>query len=92
MFMAAFPDIQFVADEMIAERDKVSVRGTVSGTHKGEFMGIPPTNKSFEVQFMDIIEIPRRQGDGALGSHRSGSDDGTARDRTRDVIDPEKRD
>ena len=57
MFLAAFPNLQFTSDEMIAERDKVVTRGTVSGTHKGDFMGIPPTNKSFEVQFMDIVEI-----------------------------------
>jgi steroid delta-isomerase-like uncharacterized protein len=57
MFRAAFPDLQFTADEMIAEGDKVVVRGTMAGTHKGEFMGIPPTNKSFQVQFIDIVEI-----------------------------------
>jgi len=57
MFLAAFPGLQFTIDDMIAEGDKVVTRGTMTGTHKGEFMGIPPTNKSFKVQFIDIIEI-----------------------------------
>jgi steroid delta-isomerase-like uncharacterized protein len=41
----AFPDFQVSIEDMIAEGDKVVVRLTASGTHKGEFMGIAPTNK-----------------------------------------------
>ena len=57
MFHAAFPDLHVAVDEMIAEGDKVVSRATVSGTHKGEFMGIPPTNKSFKVLDITIVEI-----------------------------------
>ena len=57
MLLAAFPDLQITPDEMIGEGDKVTVRATMSGTHKGEFMGIPPTNKSFNAQIIDIIEL-----------------------------------
>lgn len=57
MFRAAFSDLEMSADDLIAEGDKVVVRGTMVGTHTGELMGIPPTNKSFSVQFIDIIEI-----------------------------------
>ena len=57
VFGAAFPDLHMTVDEMIAEGDKVVARVRVSGTHKGEFMGIPPTAKSFDVQAIDILEV-----------------------------------
>lgn len=56
MFAASFPDFRITPDEMIAEGDKVAIMATMTGTHKGEFMGIPPTDKSFEVQVMDVVQ------------------------------------
>ena len=38
-----FPDARFTVDDMIAEADKVAVRVTLRGTHRGSFMGQPPT-------------------------------------------------
>ncbi len=42
---AAFPDDVVTIDEIVAEGDIVVYRGTESGTHKGEFLGIPATGK-----------------------------------------------
>ena len=56
MFAASFPDFRITPDVMIGEGDLVAVMATMTGTHRGEFMGIPPTNKSFEVQVMDVIQ------------------------------------
>lgn len=39
----AFPDFHLILDDEIAEGDKIAKRWTVTGTQKGEFMGIPPT-------------------------------------------------
>jgi steroid delta-isomerase-like uncharacterized protein len=42
----AFPDLNFVIEDMMAEGDKVITRYTWSGTHKGTFSGIPATGNS----------------------------------------------
>lgn len=46
---AGFPDMNWTVHEQIAEGEKVVSRFVWKGTHKGEFMGIPPTNKKVEV-------------------------------------------
>jgi predicted ester cyclase len=45
----AFPLYAITIEELIAEGDLVSLRGRFQGTHKGPFMGTPPTGKSFDV-------------------------------------------
>jgi predicted ester cyclase len=42
----AFPDLHITVEELLAEGDKVVERDTVTGTHLGEYMGLPPTGKS----------------------------------------------
>ena len=41
----AFPDYRITVDDIIVEGDKTVTRYTVTGTHKGAYMGIPATNK-----------------------------------------------
>lgn len=53
-FWAAFPDIQFTFEDDIAEGDKIAGRGYYTGTHEGDFQGIPPTGKRIHVQFHDL--------------------------------------
>ena len=57
MFRSAFPDFRATIDDIVAEGDKVVIRQTWSGTHKGEFMGVPPTGKSVSFGVIDIIRI-----------------------------------
>ena len=44
--LRAFPDLHVTVEDLIAEGDKVVSRNTVTGTHRGEYMGLPPTDKS----------------------------------------------
>jgi steroid delta-isomerase-like uncharacterized protein len=41
----AFPDLQLSVNDQVAEGDRVAARWTVTGTHKGEYYGIPATGK-----------------------------------------------
>lgn len=45
---AAFPDFKHTIEDIFAKGDKAVFRATLRGTHKGSFMGIPPTGNSFE--------------------------------------------
>ena len=57
VFHAAFPDGHLAIDQMIAEGDTVAARLTFTGTHTGEFQGIPPTGKAVTVPALDMIRI-----------------------------------
>lgn len=59
MALAAFPDFQFTLDDLIAEGDKVVARGRMTGTHQGEFMGIPATGKQVSQRGTQIVRIAK---------------------------------
>ena len=54
---SAFPDLQATIDDIVAEGDKVVIRQTWSGTHKGAFMGVPPTGRRVSIGVIDIIRV-----------------------------------
>jgi steroid delta-isomerase-like uncharacterized protein len=51
-YRAAFPDLHMTVDDVMTEGDKVAVRWSATGTHRGELMGIPPTGKRVTVTGM----------------------------------------
>ena len=53
----AFPDLHYTAEDMIAESDKVVVRFTGRGTHRGEFRGVPPTDKEMTYTGIMILRF-----------------------------------
>lgn len=55
--LSAFPDLKFTFEDVLAEGNKVALRWTMKGTHKGEFQGIPQTGNRVEVTGISIIRI-----------------------------------
>ena len=53
-FTDSFPDLTITLEEVIGDGDTVATRGTWTGTHKGDFMGMPSTGKQVKVSFMDF--------------------------------------
>lgn len=59
MLLRGFPDIRVTAEETMADGDRLIVRNTVRGTHRGEFRGLQPTGRSIvydEVFFVRFAE------------------------------------
>jgi len=54
---APFANIQCTAEDVVAEGNKVAVRWTWRGTHKGELMGIAPTGKQVMITGIGILRI-----------------------------------
>lgn len=74
MYRAAFPDLRMEAQDILVSGDKVVARVRGTGTHQGEFMGMPATGKSVDVQLIDII----RFGDDGLAREHWGVFDALA--------------
>ncbi|MGZ6268339.1 MAG: ester cyclase [Candidatus Limnocylindrales bacterium] len=66
IYRAAFPDLRMDPEDVLASGDKVVARVRATGTHEGEFMGMPPTGKSVDVQ---VIDIMRFADDGLVHEH-----------------------
>ena len=68
MYKAAFPDLRMEAEDVLVSGDKAVARVRGTGTHQGEFMGMPATGKNVDVQLIDII----RFGDDGLAHEHWG--------------------
>ena len=66
LLLAAFPDMKMDVQDSFASGDKAVARLRVSGTHKGEFMGIPATGNLVS---MNLIDITRFGDDGLAREH-----------------------
>lgn len=56
-FTQAYPDIHVTVEETVSEGDRIAARCTVTGTHRGEGIGVAPTNKSIEFTGLVLIKI-----------------------------------
>jgi predicted ester cyclase len=57
MYLAGIPNLRVTIEELVAEGDKVAVRRSYAGTHRGELLGIPPTGKQVRLGGISIFRL-----------------------------------
>jgi len=55
--LIAFPDLMIEAEQVIASGDTVVIRMRATGTHRGSYVGIAPTNKSIVIEACSVTEV-----------------------------------
>lgn len=71
LFRRTFPDMNWEIHDLIAEGDRVVARTTMTGTHLGDFFGIPPTGKSVSMDGVHVLRVA----DGRIAEHWGSNDD-----------------
>lgn len=71
MMRNAFPDMKVEVESLVAAEDKVAFAYTLTGTHKGDFMGVPATNNKIKARGMQISRFR----DGKLVERWGSSDE-----------------
>ena len=56
-YFTAFPDLHSAIEELVAEGDKVFCRSTMTGTHDGEYKGIPATGRNISSESAEVFRI-----------------------------------
>jgi steroid delta-isomerase-like uncharacterized protein len=56
-FLRGFPDLRFKVEDLVEEDGKVVVFWTISGTHQGEFHGVPATGKKMSMEGITISNL-----------------------------------
>jgi len=57
LYRTAFPDLRLTIEDIIAEGETVMVRWSCRASHKGDFGGIAPTGKQFNISGMTITRL-----------------------------------
>lgn len=68
---SAFPDLVYEIEDAFGSGDRVAIRCTARGTHRGEFLGHPPTGRGFAVQQIHLFRVS----DGQIAEHWAARDD-----------------
>ncbi len=76
---SAFPDFRWSVDDWTVDGDKVVARGGGRGTHRGDFLGVPPTGRPAEWTAIHIFRVQ----DGKLVERWSEVDVGGLLERLR---------
>jgi steroid delta-isomerase-like uncharacterized protein len=65
LFATAFPDGRIVVEDAIGEGDMIASRWVMTGTHKGDFLGVPATGRPVTMNGIDFSRIT----DGKIAEH-----------------------
>lgn len=65
MFHDGFSDVHASVEEVLADGDRVVARVRFTGTHDGDFMGIPASGKKIDMETIDIVRVA----DGKAAEH-----------------------
>jgi steroid delta-isomerase-like uncharacterized protein len=60
-FRAAFPDLTISVEQLVADEDNVAIAYTVTGTHQGDFLGIPATGRQIKARGLQIARFENGQ-------------------------------
>ena len=71
LFMSAFPDMRWEIDDLLSDGDKVVAQTTMTGTHRGDFFGIPATGREVSVSGIHVLTLR----DGRIVLHQGVNDD-----------------
>ncbi len=58
---AGFPDLKYEVLDVVYGKDKIAIRSRITGTHLGNFFGIPATGKKIDIKQMQIEQIKKGQ-------------------------------
>ena len=56
-FIKAFPDIKITVHEVVGGQGRAGVRAEIAGTHTGEWFGVPPTGKAFNIALHEFHHL-----------------------------------
>ena len=57
IYLADFPDLRMEPQDVLPSGDKVAIRVRATGTHQGDFMGMPATGRTIDLQLIDITRF-----------------------------------
>ena len=66
----SFPDLAVSVDQLVTDEDKIALAYTITGTHKGEFLGVAPTGRKIRARGVQIARFK----DGKLVERWGSSD------------------
>ena len=81
-YRAAFPDLHTTLEEVLVDGDRVVVRGTDRGTHRGDFMGFPASGREVTTTWIEIFRMENgKAAEGWLDRTRRSSAPSSPRSR-----------